>query len=149
MNKRSAKIQPATNEDLWTAVDRYITDLLVRPDDSLDAALKASAAAGLPAINVSPPQGKFLMLLAQILGARNILDQHEDEMSRFFSQMRVILGVLQNQESDLTGLLKYAPFHDRNTQMVEYLQNNQVYQDFVVCGANDDPSDPARSCNPG
>jgi phospholipid/cholesterol/gamma-HCH transport system substrate-binding protein len=81
-------------------------------------------------------------------GARNILDQHEDEMSRFFSQMRVILGVLQNQESDLTGLLKYAPFHDRNTQMVEYLQNNQVYQDFIVCGQNDDPSDPARSCNP-
>ena len=74
MNKRSAKIQPATNEDLWTAVDRYITDLLVRPDDSLHSALKASAAAGLPAINVSPPQGKFLMLLAQILGARNILE---------------------------------------------------------------------------
>ena len=30
MNKRSAKIQPATNEDLWTAFDRYITDLLVQ-----------------------------------------------------------------------------------------------------------------------
>ena len=65
---------PSTNEDLWTAVDRYITDLLVRPDAALDAALKASAAAGLPSINVSPPQGKFLMLLAQILGARNILE---------------------------------------------------------------------------
>ena len=49
MNKRSAKIQPSTDEDLWTAVDRYITDLLVRPDDSLHAALKASAAAGRPA----------------------------------------------------------------------------------------------------
>src|SRR5882724_2671157 len=61
-------------EDQWTAVDRYITDLLVRPDASLDAALKASASAGLPSINVSPPQGKFLMLLAQILGARNIFE---------------------------------------------------------------------------
>ena len=76
-------------------------------------------------------------------GARNILDQHEDEMSRFFSQMRVILGILQNQESDLTGLLKYAPFHDRNTQLVEYQQFNQVLQDFIVCGMNDDPKDPA------
>src|SRR5207245_1631185 len=74
MSKKSPPTQQSTSEDLWTAVDRYTTDLLVRPDDALDAALKASAAAGLPAINVSPPQGKFLMLLAQILGARNILE---------------------------------------------------------------------------
>src|SRR5205809_7519395 len=59
-------------QEQWTAVDRYITDLLVPPDPALDAALQASAAAGLPAINVAPNQGKFLMLLAQIQGARNI-----------------------------------------------------------------------------
>ena|SRR5258708_5423807 len=62
------------SNDQWTAVDRYITDLLVPPDPALDAALQASAAAGLPAINVAPNQGKFLMLLAQIRGARNILE---------------------------------------------------------------------------
>jgi predicted O-methyltransferase YrrM len=64
----------STSNDQWTAVDRYITDLLVPPDPALDAALQASAAAGLPAINVAPNQGKFLMLLAQIQGARNILE---------------------------------------------------------------------------
>src|SRR5712671_1572516 len=74
MSNKPAATERSPSEDLWTAVDRYITDLLVRPDASLDAALKASAAAGLPAINVSPPQGKFLVLLAQILGARNILE---------------------------------------------------------------------------
>ena len=58
----------------WTAVDRYITDHLVPPDASLDAALHDSREAGLPAINVSPPQGKLLMLLAQLRGARNILE---------------------------------------------------------------------------
>jgi predicted O-methyltransferase YrrM len=63
-----------TANDQWTAVDRYITDLLVPPDSALDAALQASAAAGLPAINVAPNQGKFLMLLAQIQGARSILE---------------------------------------------------------------------------
>jgi len=58
----------------WTAVDRYITDLLVADDSVLDEALKASAAAGLPEIHVTPNQGKFLQLLATICGARSILE---------------------------------------------------------------------------
>ncbi|MFL5759451.1 MAG: O-methyltransferase [Thermomicrobiales bacterium] len=62
------------NDDQWTAVDQYFSDVLVRPDLALDAALQASDAAGLPRINVSPAQGKLLMLLAQIRGARNILE---------------------------------------------------------------------------
>jgi predicted O-methyltransferase YrrM len=61
-------------EDQWTAVDRYITDLIVRPDPALDAALDTSAAAGLPTISVSPAQGKMLSLLARAIGARNILE---------------------------------------------------------------------------
>jgi predicted O-methyltransferase YrrM len=62
------------SQELWTAVDRYITDLLVPPDAALDAALRASAEAGMPAIAVSPNQGKLLMMLAQMLGARKILE---------------------------------------------------------------------------
>ena len=62
------------NQEQWTAVDRYFTDLLVPPDPALDAALAASAAAGLPAINVSPNQGKLLHLLARMQGARRILE---------------------------------------------------------------------------
>ncbi|HEV2694178.1 MAG TPA: O-methyltransferase [Verrucomicrobiae bacterium] len=58
----------------WTAVDCYITDLLVAPDAALEAALKTSAAAGLPPINVAPNQGKLLQLLARMQGARNILE---------------------------------------------------------------------------
>jgi predicted O-methyltransferase YrrM len=61
-------------EDRWNAVDRYFADLLVSPDAALDAALAASAAAGLPPINVSPTQGKLLYLLARAVGARNILE---------------------------------------------------------------------------
>jgi predicted O-methyltransferase YrrM len=62
------------NPETWTAVDRYATDLLVRPADALVAALAANQAAGLPAIDVSAPQGKFLRLLAQTMGARRILE---------------------------------------------------------------------------
>lgn len=62
------------SQDLWNAVDRYINDLLVPSDPALDAALAASAEAGLPAINVAPNQGKLLQILAQLQGARAILE---------------------------------------------------------------------------
>ena len=58
----------------WSAVDQYLGGLFVPPDPALDAALAASEAAGLPAINVAPTQGKLLMLLARLQGARKILD---------------------------------------------------------------------------
>jgi predicted O-methyltransferase YrrM len=58
----------------WTSVDRYITDLLVGNDPVLESTLDASAAAGLPAINVAPNQGKLLMLLARLAGARLVLE---------------------------------------------------------------------------
>ena len=58
----------------WTEVDEIITQLIAPPDPALAAALQASAAAGLPAIQVSPAQGKFLNLLARIQQARAILE---------------------------------------------------------------------------
>jgi predicted O-methyltransferase YrrM len=60
--------------DQWTAVDRYLTSLLVPPDTVLEATLAASADAGLPSINVAPNQGKLLNLLALVSGARTILE---------------------------------------------------------------------------
>jgi predicted O-methyltransferase YrrM len=64
----------SAEKELWAAVDAYINETLVPVDDALDAALKASDAAGLPQISVTPNQGKFLHLLARIRGARNILE---------------------------------------------------------------------------
>jgi predicted O-methyltransferase YrrM len=61
-------------QEQWTAVDRYITDMLVPPDAALDAALDASTTAGLPQINVAPNQGKLLQLLARTRDARRILE---------------------------------------------------------------------------
>ena len=67
-------MKPLEQDDNWIAVDEYLTDRLVEDDPALAAALKDSAKAGLPPINVSPNQGKFLMLLAQAIGARRILE---------------------------------------------------------------------------
>ena len=62
------------SQELWTDVDRYLTDLLVPSDAALEAALADSAAGGLPSIHVAPNQGKLLHLLAKIQGAKNILE---------------------------------------------------------------------------
>jgi predicted O-methyltransferase YrrM len=62
------------SREQWTAVDRYITDLMVPSDPALDWALESSTAAGLPEINVAPNQGKLLQILARVQGARNILE---------------------------------------------------------------------------
>jgi len=58
----------------WDAVDDYLGETLVRQDEALAAALRESAAAGLPAISVSAAHGKLLHLLARVQGARTILE---------------------------------------------------------------------------
>ncbi|MEV5430973.1 O-methyltransferase [Streptomyces sp. NPDC052701] len=63
-----------SDSQLWDDVDDYFTAHLAPDDDALEAALRDSAAAGLPAINVTAAQGKLLQLLAQIQGARHILE---------------------------------------------------------------------------
>jgi predicted O-methyltransferase YrrM len=60
--------------ELWAEVDRYLVDLVVKPEPALQAAREASAAAGLPSIEVSPAQGKLLTVLALARSARRILE---------------------------------------------------------------------------
>lgn len=58
----------------WASVDRYLTDTLVGRDDVLEDVLTANARAGLPPHDVSPAQGKFLMLLCRLMNARTVLE---------------------------------------------------------------------------
>jgi predicted O-methyltransferase YrrM len=62
------------SQEQWTAVDRYLNDRLAPSDSALDAALAANTAAGLPAIDVTANQGKFLHILALLVGAKRILE---------------------------------------------------------------------------
>lgn len=63
------------SEKTWSDVDSYISDRLLASEDPVfEAILRANAAGGLPAIDVSPAQGKFLHLLVRIAGARRILE---------------------------------------------------------------------------
>lgn len=62
------------DQKLFDTVDRYICDHLLAADPALDNALQKSTAAGLPAINVAPNQGKLLHVLARAMGAKRILE---------------------------------------------------------------------------
>jgi predicted O-methyltransferase YrrM len=64
----------ASETEKWTEVDRFLSDTLIAPDQIMESALESSRAAGLPAISVSPNQGKLLELLARMLDARSILE---------------------------------------------------------------------------
>lgn len=55
-------------------MDDFLNETVVRPDAALDAALAATAEAGMPAIAVSAPQGKLLYLLALMVGAHRVLE---------------------------------------------------------------------------
>ena len=65
--------RPADKE-LWTEVDRYVNETVAPNDEVLDAAMKANADAGLPSIDVTASQGKFLHVLALAVGAKRVLE---------------------------------------------------------------------------
>jgi len=73
MTKRKP-VRPRTKAKIWSQVDEYIGDKLLAEDKALDAALKDSTAAGLPAIAVTAAQGKFLQMLAEMVRARSVLE---------------------------------------------------------------------------
>jgi predicted O-methyltransferase YrrM len=62
------------SQELWSQVDSYIEERLMPRDPALDAALAANKAAGLPAIDVSPPQGKLLNFFVRMVRARRVLE---------------------------------------------------------------------------
>lgn len=68
-------VSPASAEvEKWIEVDKFFSDALIGPDRVLESALESSRVAGLPAISVSPNQGKLLELLARMLDAQSILE---------------------------------------------------------------------------
>jgi len=63
-----------TDQTTWNRVDQYLGGKLLKSDTALEVALASSDAAGMPAIAVSPLQGRLLELIARSTGARKVLE---------------------------------------------------------------------------
>ena len=57
----------------WREVDAYL-EAVARPDDALVQASRDADLAGIPAIQVSPNEGRLLQLLARVQGAQRALE---------------------------------------------------------------------------
>lgn len=62
------------NQEIFSAVDHYISKLIAQETDALKHADQATADAGIPLMNVSPVQGKMLQVFARMCNAKNILE---------------------------------------------------------------------------
>ncbi len=62
------------DQEIFSAVDQFVSETIVAEDEGLRGAVEAAEAAGLPAIQVSPPQGKLLELLVRLVGAKKVLE---------------------------------------------------------------------------
>ncbi|MDW8110104.1 MAG: O-methyltransferase [Candidatus Bipolaricaulota bacterium] len=71
---RTAGVTSMSKDELFAAVDAYIERLFVGEDALLEAVLRSTVEAGMPPIQVSAVQGKFLYLLAKLCRARRILE---------------------------------------------------------------------------
>ncbi|MBG0855623.1 O-methyltransferase [Streptomyces spinoverrucosus] len=94
-----------SESQIWDAVDEYFTTHLSHDDEALRAALRDSDAAELPRANVTAPQGKFLQLLAQMQGARHIL-----EIGTLGGYSTIWLGRALPADGHLVSL-EYSPKH--------------------------------------
>ncbi|MEV7283714.1 O-methyltransferase [Streptomyces sp. NPDC093252] len=89
----------------WDAVDEYFAGRLSPTDEILAATARESSAAGLPPIAVSAPQGKLLQLLAEIQGARTVL-----EIGTLGGYSTIWLGRALPSDGRLVTL-EYSPHH--------------------------------------
>lgn len=62
------------DQGIFSAVDEFIGETVVEEDEALRGAVEAAEAAGLPQIQVSPPQGRLLQLLVRLVGGKRILE---------------------------------------------------------------------------
>ena len=65
---------PKKAKEIWKQVDQYFAGALVAPGEGFVAALDTNRKADLPAIDVTPLQGKFLEILVRATGARRVLE---------------------------------------------------------------------------
>jgi predicted O-methyltransferase YrrM len=94
------------NQDTFDAVDVFVMQtLFAAGDEVLGAANADAAAAGLPEIQVTPPQARLLDILCRTLGARRIL-----EFGTLAGYSTIVMARTLPEDGILTTL-EYDPDH--------------------------------------
>jgi|SRR5271170_159477 len=109
----------------WSAVDRYFVEKLALADPVLIEALARNEASGLPRIDVSPPQGKFLHLIARMIGAKRIL-----EIGTLGACSTIWLARAL-PEDGLIVTLEYDPRHARSRRRTSSVLASRAW---LICG---------------
>jgi phospholipid/cholesterol/gamma-HCH transport system substrate-binding protein len=76
----------------------------------------------------------------------DIMQTHEQRIDDFFSRFQVISGELTARDADLRRLFVEVSGHNFHTIRGVNREHAQIIADFIVCGLNDIPGDPVRSC---
>jgi phospholipid/cholesterol/gamma-HCH transport system substrate-binding protein len=85
-------------------------------------------------------------------GAR-IMADHRTEIDDSIRRLRIVLAQLTRVDGALSNVLTWLPRHNLHVPNGVVLEQGsgrhfgQVWLDFVVCGVNDDPDNPAESCD--
>jgi hypothetical protein len=91
--------------DLLLQVDSYIAGLFASPDPALEGTLRRSRDVGLPEMRVSPNEGRLLQLLAEITGAKRIIDILMQSDSRAVLIENKIFAAVNNPFDDYATYL--------------------------------------------
>jgi phospholipid/cholesterol/gamma-HCH transport system substrate-binding protein len=132
--------------DLIGSMKRFNETIAARAEQHAKSVVNTAKAIGVLEEESLRLEKAVISLARLAKGGRSILDEHVGTMDRFFSQLRIILGAIEDEQRSLRLFLRWAPGHNYNTQAVEYTEFNQVIQDFVICGLNDDSKNKARTC---
>lgn len=82
-----------------------------------------------------------------------ILFEHREEIDDAIRRLRIVLEQLTRVDGALENVLTWVPRHNIHVPNGVVLEEGsgryfgQVWLDFVVCGINDDPDNPAESCD--
>lgn len=76
----------------------------------------------------------------------DIIRTHRQRLDDFFTRLNRITGEITAREDDLRRLFHEVAKHNNNTIEGVHFEHAQIILDFIVCGMNDEPGDPVRSC---
>ena len=76
----------------------------------------------------------------------DIIKTHRRDFDEFFVRFDALTEEVRQRDDEVEDLFRHAYRHNYNTIRGVNAEQAQVFFDFIICGLNDDPGDPVRSC---